>query len=115
MNEMGIESFAKTPNPPYYAVIFTSVRAPADNGYEEMAHRMVELAGRQPGFLGVESSREHNGFGITVSYWASLEDIEAWKAHAEHMVAQEYGKEHWYERYEVRVAIVERAYSKPCG
>ena len=63
---------ATTPEPPYYAVIFTSVRTPADpEGYEQMAERMVELAREQPGFLGVESTRGSDGLGITVSYWAS--------------------------------------------
>lgn len=57
---------AKTPKPPYFAVIFTSTRTEGDNGYSEMAQRMVELAQEQLGFLGVESAREE--VGITVSY-----------------------------------------------
>lgn len=39
--------FADTPEPPYYAVIFTSTRTPGDSGYAEMATRMVELADRK--------------------------------------------------------------------
>ncbi len=104
--------FAKTPPPPYYAVIFSSLRMPGDNGYDEMADRMVELASRQPGFLGAESTRDADGFGITVSYWESAEAIAHWKAHAEHLVAQALGKTAWYEHYELRVAKVERAYGK---
>ena len=80
--------FARTPEPPYYAVIFTSRRTAVDDGYGPMADRMVELASRQPGFLGVESTRGADGLGITVSYWSSLEAIAAWKAHGEHRVAQ---------------------------
>src|SRR5687767_15917283 len=75
--------FARTPEPPYYAVIFTSTRTAVDEGYGAMADRMVELASQQPGFLGVESTRGADGLGITVSYWASLEAIAAWKANAE--------------------------------
>lgn len=75
-----------------------------------MAERMVELAAQQPGFLGVESARDAAGFGITVSYWASEQAIAAWKANAEHRVAQETGKHDWYAHYETRVARVERAY-----
>ena len=104
--------FAKLPAPPYYSVIFSSLRTPDDRGYGAMADRMVELAAQQPGFLGVESARDSGGFGITVSYWSSLESISAWKANAEHQVAQESGKRDWYAHYALRIAKVERAYSR---
>ena len=99
---------AKTPKPPYFAVIFTSTRTPGDNGYEKMAARMVELAARQPGFLGIESARGQDGLGITVSYWRSEDDIAAWKKNAEHLVAQKKGKTQWYASFATRVAKVER-------
>ena len=107
-------SFARTPEPPYYAVIFTSHRSEGDRGYGQMAERMVRLAAKQPGFLGVESVRGADGFGITVSYWANEEAIAGWKAHLEHQPAQEAGKRVWYAHYELRVAKVERAYGKTC-
>jgi heme-degrading monooxygenase HmoA len=100
---------ASTPEPPYYAVIFTSLRTAGDDGYGRMADRMVELAALQPGFLGVESAREAGGLGITVSYWKDEAAIRAWKAHLEHAVAQRLGKEKWYAAYSLRVAKVERA------
>jgi heme-degrading monooxygenase HmoA len=106
-------SFAKTPPPPYYAVIFTSTRTAVDEGYDAVAERMVELASQQPGFLGVESTRGADGLGITVSYWESEEAIRAWHAHAEHRIAQLTGRRKWYEHFETRVARVERAYSGP--
>ena len=81
-------SIAKTPEPPYYAVIFTSLRTEGERGYGQMAQRMAELAAQQPGFLGVESTRGPEGLGITVSYWESLEAIAKWKVHAEHQIAQ---------------------------
>ena len=84
-----------------------------DEGYGAMAERMVELAAQQPGFLGVESARDASGFGITVSYWTSEEAIAAWKANAQHRVAQAGGNKKWYEHFETRVARVERAYSGP--
>lgn len=105
--------FAKTPEPPYYAVIFTSTRTSVDEGYGSVAERMVELAAQQPGFLGVESTRGADGLGITVSYWSSLEAIAAWKAQGEHRVAQATGHKKWYEHFETRIARVERAYSGP--
>lgn len=98
-----------TPDPPYYAVIFTSLRAPECEGYGEMAERMVELARDQPGFLGVESVRE-GSVGLTVSYWESLQAIESWRTHAEHRQAQRLGRTTWYDQYAIRVARVERTH-----
>lgn len=102
--------FATTPKPPYYAVIFANQRTDGDHGYAAMADRMVALAAEQPGFLGVESTRDELGFGITVSYWASEAAIAQWKAQAEHLQAQALGHSRWYAHFELRVARVERAY-----
>ncbi|WP_018275481.1 antibiotic biosynthesis monooxygenase [Teredinibacter turnerae] len=104
-----MEQIARTPSPPYYAVIFTSLRTSLESGYDDMDKRMVELALAQPGFLGVESVREQ--LGITVSYWRSLEDIKNWKENAEHRIAQQYGREQWYSQFKTRIALVERDYS----
>ena len=103
-----MERLADTPAPPYYAVIFTSLRTDQDQGYGAMAVRMGELAAQQPGFLGAESAGE--GLGITVSYWADLASIAAWKANAEHLDAQRLGHEKWYADLKVRIARVERDY-----
>jgi heme-degrading monooxygenase HmoA len=105
--------FAKTPEPPYYAVIFTSQRTEGDRGYEAMAQAMFELAVKQPGCLGAESVRDVGGFGITVAYFTDEPAIDAWKQNSEHLVAQRLGIERWYSHYELRVAKVERAYSGP--
>ena len=99
---------ANTPEPPYYAVIFSSLRSDDAEGYAETAARMVELAAQQPGFLGVESARE--GLGITVSYWSDLDSIKRWKQHSEHQLAQQMGMNKWYASYMTRVALVERDY-----
>jgi heme-degrading monooxygenase HmoA len=107
------ERFATTPKPPFYAVIFSSTRTAGEQGYGEMAQRMVELAAQQPGYLGVVSARGADGFGITVSYWSDPAAVRAWKEHAEHVIAQEQGCREWYQHYELRVARVERAYAGP--
>ena len=99
------------PQPPYYAVIFTSQRTAGDAGYGGMADRMVELAAEQPGYLGVESAREAEGLGITVSYWRSTDDIAAWRRNAEHKIARDTGRSDWYQYYTLRIAKVERAYA----
>lgn len=110
-----LSNFALKLKPPYYAVIFSSQRtATGAVEYDSMGERMVELAKEQPGYLGVESVRGADGFGITVSYWDSEANIAAWKRNAEHRIAQEKGQTDWYTHYETRVAKVERAYaSKP--
>lgn len=92
----------------YYAVIFTSTRTEVEEGYAEMATKMVELAKVQPGFIDMESARSE--IGITVSYWESLEAIKNWKANMEHVEAQEKGRTAWYKNYKVRIAKVEREY-----
>jgi heme-degrading monooxygenase HmoA len=107
------DRFAQSPLPPYYAVIFTNQRTVGDKGYEAMGKAMAELALNQPGCLGIESSRDDAGFGITVSYWKDEASIAAWKAHAEHATARALGNSTWYAHYELRVARVERAYSGP--
>ncbi len=100
---------AKTPEPPYWAVIFTSLRTQGDDGYAAMAEAMEALAAMQPGYLGFESAS--SGPGISVSYWADLDSIAAWRADLRHAAAQTQGRERWYEAYTVRIARVERAYA----
>lgn len=94
--------------PPYYAVIFASVRTPGDNGYGAAAARMDELARAQPGFLGIDSARDEAG--ITVSYWRDLDSVRLWKNQLEHLATQQRGRELWYAQYTVRVARVEYEY-----
>lgn len=103
-------TFAKLPQPPYYVVCFSSQRTEGDLGYGAMADAMVALAVKQPGFLGIESVRGEDGFGITNSYWADEPSILAWKAVVSHQAAQRLGRERWYEDYRVVIAKVERVY-----
>ncbi len=99
---------ANTPKPPYYAVIFSSIRTAVADGYSEMADKMVELAKQQEGFLGIECAR--NELGITVSYWKDLESIKKWKNNAEHLIAQEKGRDIWYSSFKTRIAKIESDY-----
>ena len=97
------------PTPPYYAVIAPAELNDDVRGYPEMAARLVELAERQPGFLGIESGFQ-KGFALAVSYWESLDAIQAWSRNARHMIAKEKGKSDWFKRYVTRIAKVERVY-----
>lgn len=99
---------AKTPKPPYYAVVFSTIRTDLDTGYEETAIKMEELAKLQKGYLGIESAR--NEIGITVSYWDSLDAISNWKNNIEHTIAREKGRELWYQKYQLRICKVEHDY-----
>jgi len=109
--------FATTPEPPYTAVIFSSQRASDDDGaYGLMAERMEAMAASQAGYLGIESARDPDSrFGITVSYWATEGDAQAWKGVVEHLEAQRLGAARWYEHYQVRIATVSRAYGRDRG
>lgn len=102
-----MNGFVDTPEPPYYAVIFTSVRD-GDRDYAETNTLMMRLAAERPGYLGIESAGGGGELGITVSYWQSLEAIAAWKAQVDHRLAQERGRAEWYRAYRLRVARVER-------
>lgn len=103
---------AQTPKPPYYAVVFSSQRTENDaDGYAEMSDRMFALAAQQPGYLGVESVSGEDSFGMTVSYWESLDAIRNWRAQAEHKIAQAQGRAKWYENYKRRICLVETEYS----
>ena len=100
-----------TPEPPYYAVIFTNHRnAKPNDGYDAMAEQMELLAAQQAGFLGIENARNEEGFGITVSYWSNKEAIANWKQQTDHLAAQQRGKTDWYQAYRVRVCLVEKEY-----
>jgi heme-degrading monooxygenase HmoA len=103
-----MSEIAETPEAPYFAVIFTSLRTEGENRYGAMSDKMVALASEQPGFLGIESARD--GLGITVSYWSDLESIKKWKANQEHLQAQRSGHSEWYSTFKVRICKVERDY-----
>ena len=111
---MSESRFAGTPKPPCYAVIFSSQRnGRGEADYEAAGERMFVMVQQQPGFLGVESTRDEHGFGITVAYFDSEENILKWRNHPDHAATRERGKREWYEHFEVRVAKVERAYNGP--
>ncbi|HEY1180114.1 MAG TPA: antibiotic biosynthesis monooxygenase [Phytomonospora sp.] len=99
------------PEPPYYVTVFTITPSGVDpDGYAAMNDRMVELATRQPGYLGRESTVLADGSDLTVIYYTDAASIRAWQQHPEHLEAQRLGKGRWLARYRVEIARVERAY-----
>lgn len=105
-----MSNFAPMPNPPYYAVIFANQASATPAGYADMAQAMLDYAEEIPGYIGIESSRDANGFAITVSYWTSEDAIKTWRNHSKHQIAQKLGHERWYDNFQLRVARVERQY-----
>lgn len=103
-----MSQIAKTPEPPYYAVVFTSCRTAGDNGYAHMGDEVDRELAAQSGYLGMESVRNADGLGITVSYWDSPESIAAWKQNLTHAHAKGIGRKLWYECYALRICIVQR-------
>lgn len=110
MSDMDTGEIATTPEPPYYAVVFTSVLGPEHDDYNETAARMVKLVAETPGYLGHESARGEDGLGITVSYFRDEDSIRTWRDNAEHAAARARGRAEWYDGFELRIAKVERAY-----
>ncbi|MBT2423863.1 antibiotic biosynthesis monooxygenase [Streptomyces sp. ISL-22] len=113
MSDQSIAPVAPVPvpahEPPYYAVVFTSLRTESDGGYGATAQRMGELVKEIPGFLGEDFARTPGGLAITVAYFRDLAGIEQWRDHAEHRAAKAQGRAHWYERYSLHIAKVEHS------
>lgn len=80
-----------------------------------MSDHMFALAAEQPGYIGVETVYGEEGFGMTVSYWESLDSIRNWRNNTEHKIAQELGKAKWYEKYQIRICLVEKEYGLQSG
>jgi heme-degrading monooxygenase HmoA len=93
---------------PYYAVIFTSIRTEIDDNYSTTNDTLEQLAKEIDGYLGIESVRNEDGLGISVSYWKSLESIDTWRKHTQHKMAKEEGINDWYKNYSVRISKVEK-------
>jgi heme-degrading monooxygenase HmoA len=104
-----MSQIAETPEPPYYAVIAPAVLSDDVTGYPELGARLVELAKDIDGFLGIETCYQR-GFAIAISYWRSLEAIDRWRQHGQHLRAKDLGKTKWFDQYVTRIAKVERAY-----
>ena len=80
----------------------------SSDGYAEMGEEMNTLAAQQPGFIGVDSVRDDDGIGITVSRWSSIAAMVSWRKVVSHQAAQASGRERWYSWYRSDVARVDR-------
>ena len=96
----------KTPEPPYYVVLFTAEMDDDLTDYDETNKVLKAEAEKIPGFLGVESAGNDSQH-ISAVYWESLEAIDRWRNHSEHMKAKQRGRDQWYKRYKLRICRVE--------
>ena len=63
-----------------YAVIFSNqMKAIDDVFYQQLSKSLRKLAQDQKGYLGLESYRNEDGAGVTISYWETKEAIVVWK------------------------------------
>lgn len=93
------------------AVIFTSQRTNYNEGYAVFNEKLEALAMQNKGFIKQESTRQADGFGISISYWKDIESAKQFKQIPLHIEAQQKGKTHYYEWYNVKICKVEKEYS----
>lgn len=104
-----VSRIVSLPPPPYYAVIAPAVLRPDVSGYAQTAEVALHAASMLDGFLGLESCGQP-GFSIAVSYWRSLDAIEAWRHNPRHLRAKALGRSRWFDTYATRIAEVVDAY-----
>jgi heme-degrading monooxygenase HmoA len=105
---------SRTPRPPYFAAIFTSINADVDHtGHLEMYHHILAIAQTYDGFLGIEPAPNPDGTGVAAVYWRDRDSIAAFARDPEQMVAKQKGRDVWYSHYMIRICQVEREYGRP--
>ena len=97
-----------------YAVIFKAIAGEQDQQYSDMVATMRDLAFSKYNcieFIAVTEGYQE----IAISYWHSEEDIKRWHQDSKHQVAQQLGREKWYQAYTVEVVEVKRQYHFPAN
>jgi heme-degrading monooxygenase HmoA len=89
-------------------VLFRSKLVEQPDGYAEMAQEMLDTAKSMPGFIDAKSFKAEDGERLTVVWWQDEETLRAWRTHARHLVAQQRGRERWYQYYTLEVAELTR-------
>lgn len=111
--DLSTHTLAETLKPPFIAAIFTDtaivdhlttcVRRPSDE--------MVSLAPVQPGFLGLETTRDENGRWLSVSYWRDMETYTDWRGVCVKRIAEAFPEAPLESLCHIRVANVDQAVS----
>jgi heme-degrading monooxygenase HmoA len=100
-------SLAETLEAPYYTATFTTGPGLFAQRDADAASRLMVLATRAPGFLGLESAARAEGTA-TVSYWETLEAIEMWKTMCDQALSKTHGLKSWYLNFGLAVAKIDR-------
>lgn len=93
-----------------FAVIFRAKTGEQDAEYGNMVGTMRELAFDKyhcQDFIAVTEGEQE----IAISYWNNEEDIRNWHNDSKHAIAQQLGREKWYQSYLVQVVEIKRQYS----
>ncbi len=98
-----------TPETPLLVVIFRARVRKLDDEYARVAARMRELAITEFGCLEFHAVSE-GADEVALSYWPDEDSIRRWRNHPEHLLAQQTGRERWYESFSVQVAGITREY-----
>ena len=90
-------------------ILFRSrLTAQAGDDYGRMADAMFEHARTFPGFVDVKSFTADDGERLTVVWWQDEQTLKVWATDAKHRVAQQLGRDRWYEYYKMDVAEIVR-------
>ncbi len=93
-------------------VVFRSrLREANEAGYRSLAPKILELAQSMPGFVSFKSFTAEDGERVSIGQFESLEALEAWRKHPEHLAAQRRGREEFYAEYSLEVCTPIRAYA----
>ena len=87
------------------AVIFKATIAEIDDEYFTTATQLKDLAISKYGCLDFVSVTEGNE-EIAISYWQTMQQIQAWKNDPQHLHAQTLGRDKWYKSYKVEICEV---------
>lgn len=74
--------------------------------YQQEAERMVALASAMPGFVDFKTFAAEDGERVSLVTFASSGAHDAWRRHPDHQVAQQRGRDEFYESYLIQVSRV---------
>lgn len=80
---------------------------------EPVGARMYELASSMPGFISYKDFAAADGEGVSIVEFESLEALEAWRRHPEHVEAQRLGRDRFFAEYQIQVCTPVRSYRFP--
>jgi heme-degrading monooxygenase HmoA len=90
-------------------ILFRSkLAASAGDDYARMSEAMLAHAKTFAGFVDVKSFKADDGERLTVVWWQDEATLKAWATDAKHRVAQQAGRDRWYEYYRMDVAQIVR-------